>query len=303
VLTRIVERRKTMPVLESVRGFFRRPAVLWTLLLLLALGLGIAASFLFIPAPRVALVRFNDVIYGDTAAILEAQLRYAEDDPSIRAVVIEVDSPGGEAAASERLYFDILRLRKLKPVIVMVDSLAASGGYYLASAADLIYATPSSSVGNIGVISTVPAQSFVVEDYLFTGPFKAFGNTRDSFTRQMELLKDSFLQCVFTQRENRLTVDRTTLSRGEIYVGTVAQQMGLVDALGSRGDAAAKAAELAKLSNYTLVDVAAEMVARGALQPTPTPVAPTYFYTQLQQPDWQPGYYYLYIAPQEGGVK
>jgi protease-4 len=292
-----------MPFLDSVRTFFRRPAVLWPLLLLLALGLGLGASFLVIPVPRVGVIRFNDVIWADTAATLETQLRYAENDPSIRAVVIEVESPGGEAAASERLYFDVLRLRKSKPVIVMVDSLAASGGYYLASAADLIYATPSSSIGNIGVISAVPSPSFVVEEYLFTGPFKAFGNSRDSFTRQMELLKDSFLTCVQTQRGERLQVDLDTLSRGELYVGTIAVQMGLADTLGSRGDAVAQAAKMAGLANYVEVDVLAEMFGQGALQPTPTPTTPDYAYARMQQPSWSPGYYYLYIAPQAGGEK
>lgn len=292
-----------MPILESVRGFSRRPAVRWPLLLLIALGLGLAASFLFIPAPRVGVIRFNDVIWSDTAATLEAQLRYAENDPSIRAVVVELDSPGGEAAASERLYFDILRLRERKPVIVMVNTLAASGGYYLASAADLIYATPSSSIGNIGVISEVPPASFVIEEYLFTGPFKAFGNTRDSFTRQMELLKDSFLESVFAQRGDRLRVDRATLSRGEIYVGTVAVQMGLADTLGSRGDAVAWAAQLAGLAHYAEADVLAEMLRAGALAPTPTPTYPDYAYARMQQPSWAPGYYYLYIAPRAGGEK
>jgi len=292
-----------MPVLESVRGFFRRPAVLWSLLLLIALGIGLAASLLFIPVPRVGVIRFNDVIWPETAAPLEAQLRYAGNDPSIRAVVIEVDSPGGEAAASERLHFEILRLRERKPVIVMVNTLAASGGYYLASAADLIYATPSSSIGNIGVIAQVPPASFVVEEYLFTGPFKAFGNTRDSFTRQMELLKESFLECVRAQRGERLKVDDSTLSRGEIYVGTVAVQMGLADTLGSRGDAVDKAAAMAGLAKYVEVDVLAEMFGRGALQPTPTITYPEYAYERIQQLSWAPGYYYLYIAPRAGGDK
>lgn len=292
-----------MPVLESVRTFLRRPAVRWPLLLLIVLGLSLAASFLVIPVPRVGIIRFNDAIWSETAANLETQLRYAENDPSIRAVVVVLDSPGGEAAASERLYFDLLRLREQKPVIVMVDTLAASGGYYVAAAADLIYATPSSSLGNIGVISEVPPVSYVIEEYLFTGPFKAFGNTRDSFTRQMELLKDSFLECVFAQREGRLQVDRDTLSRGELYVGTVAVQMGLADEIGSRGDAVERAAEMAGLVHYSEVDVAAEMVARGALAPTPTPTSPDYAYARIQQPSWAPGYYYLYIAPQAGGEK
>jgi protease-4 len=288
-----------MSILEPVRGFLARPWVRWGLLTLLALGVGWVAAVLLIPAPRIGVIRFADVIWSDTVISLEDQLRHAAEDPSIRAVVVEIDSPGGEAAASERLYFDILRLRQSKPVVVMVDSMAASGGYYMAAAADAIYCTPSSDVGNIGVISVYPESSFVVEDYLFTGPFKAFGSPRDSFVRQMEVLKDSFLECVFAQRGDRLQVDQDTLSRGEIYVGTRALQMGLVDGLGSREDAIAHAASLARVHHYTVVDVAAEM---GA-SPPPTPLPPEAVSSRLSGPAWQPGFYYLYVAPQEGGLR
>ncbi len=289
-----------MSLWERGRGFLARPAVRWFLLTLLALGIGWVAAVLLIPAPRIGVIRFADVIWSDTVVSLEEQLRYAAEDASIRAVVLEIDSPGGEAAASERLHFHILRLRRSKPVVVMVDSMAASGGYYMAAAADAIYCTPSSDVGNIGVISAYPENSFVVEDYLFTGPFKAFGSPRDSFVRQMEVLKDSFLACVFAQRGDRFAAagtDRHTLSRGEIYVGTRALQMGLVDYLGARQDAIAHAAGLARVDHYTVVEVAAEM----GITPMPTPLPPEYVSARLAAPTWQPGFYYLYVAPGEGG--
>jgi len=288
-----------MPFLEWIRRFLAPVWVRWILLAALAFVVGWVLAILLIPAPRIAVIRFSDVIWSDTVVPLEAQIRYAEGDPSIRAVVLEMDSPGGEASASERLYFDLLRLRARKPLVVMVGSYAASGGYYMAAAADAIYVTPSSSVGNIGVISPIPSSSFVVEDYLFTGPFKAFGNPRDSFVRQMEVLKDSFLESVFAQRGERLKVDRATLSRGEIYVGTVALQIGLADAIGSRDDAIAQAARLARLGRYRILDVAVEM-AGGEAPPAPTPLPAAEVQGRLTGPAWHPGYFFLYVAPQEG---
>ncbi len=289
-----------MVVLQTLRSVFARPWVRWTLLILLLFVLGWVGSLLLIPAPRIGVIQFGDIIWWDTIAPLETQLRHAEMDPSIRAVVIEVESPGGEAAASERLYYEILKLRRRKPVVVMVDALAASGAYYLASAADTIYCTPSSDVGNVGVISMYPSPSLVVEEYVFTGPFKAFGNPRDTFMRQMDILKSSFVECVFAQREDRLKIDRETLSRGELYVGTLALQLGLVDELGSRDDAVAEAARLAGVDHYTVVNIAEELLETGeTVVPTPLPYEDVQ--ARLSSPAWRPGYYFLYIPPQQGG--
>jgi len=257
-----------------------------------------------IPPPRVGVIHFQDIIWYGSVDWLEAQFRYVEQDPSIRAIVIVVDSPGGEASASERLYFDLLRLRTRKPVIVMVESMAASGGYYLAAAADGIYATPSSDVGNIGVISMLPYPSFVEEEYLFTGPFKAFGSPRDSYMRQMEVLKDSFLEAVYAQRGDILLdrgTDRTTLSRGEIYIGALALQMGLVDYLGSQDDAVAHAAQLAKLGQYQVVDITQEMSGTGLLPPLYGPISAESLPEHVAGQSWHSGYHFLYLAPQLGG--
>lgn len=294
-----------MTLRKRVGGGFAPAGVRWGLLALLALLLGTLLALLFIPSPQVGVIRFSDLIWADSVTWLEAQFRYAEQDPAIRAIVIELDSPGGEAAASERLYFDLLRLRTHKPVVVMVNSMAASGGYYAAVAADAIYATPSSDVGNIGVISTMPAPSFLVEDYLFTGPFKAFGSPRDSYMRQMEVLKDTFIEGVFAQRGDRLAkneVDRATLSRGEIYVGALGLHMGLVDAIGSREDAIAHAAELAQLRHYGVLDVTAEMSRTGQL-PAYSMYLPQELISHLAGQRGSPGYFFLYLAPPVlGGV-
>jgi protease-4 len=292
-----------MTIWESLRVFFSRSWVRWSLLILLAVGVGWLLAVLWIPAPQVGVIHFPYAIWPETAEWLEAQLRYAEEDPSIRAIVIEVDSPGGEASTSERLYFEVLRLRKNKPVLVKVNTMAASGAYYLAAAADEILATPSSDVGNIGVISMLPEPSFVVEDYLFTGPFKAFGSPRDSYMRQMEVLKESFLESVWAQRGHifeEKAVDRTTLSRGEVYVGTLSLQMGLIDALGSRQDAVDRAAELANLRHFSVVDITEVMSTTGQLPTLYQGLSPENLPTRLAKDNWGAGYYFLYIPPTVG---
>ncbi|MBN1484859.1 MAG: S49 family peptidase [Chloroflexia bacterium] len=287
---------------ERLVATFKRPWVYRPLVCLLAFGLGWVLSVVLIPSPKVGVIRFQDYIWYGSTDWLEVQFRYAQEDPAIRAVLIEIDSPGGEAAASERLYYDLLRLRRSKPVVVMVNTMAASGGYYMAAAADAIYTTPSADVGNIGVISSLPSESLVEENYLFTGPFKAFGNPRDTYMRHMEVLKDSFIEAVFAQRGDSLDVeraDRSTLSRGEIYVGTVAWQIGLVDEIGSRDDALEHAAQLAGLRDYEALDITEELSSAGQLPPLYYGPALKKWPAQLSKGDLPAGYYFLYLPPQE----
>jgi protease-4 len=136
-----------------------------------------------------------------------------------------------------------------------VDLLAASGAYYAAAAADEIYAKPTSSIGSIGVIAVLPGPVFIDEDLLTTGPYKAFGGTRDSFMRQMEISKNAFLEAVQIGRGERLKVEPALLSRAEIFSGAQAEAMGLVDGLLSGDEAIQRAAELAGIKNYQVVEL------------------------------------------------
>ncbi len=144
----------------------------------------------------------------------------AENDPAIRAVVLDIASPGGEVTASEDLYFDILKLRESKPVVASVRELAASGAYYIASAADVIYAKPASEVGNIGVISYLPDPDLVDEYLLTTGPFKLSGGPQVGYLRKLEMLKDTFVAAILAQRADRLTGGPEVLSRGRNLPGS-----------------------------------------------------------------------------------
>jgi len=221
--------------------------------------LGYLLSRVLIPTPEVAVIRVEGDIWGPYAAQVGQALEDAGRDPAVRAVVLDISSPGGEVTASEELYFHVLKLREAKPVIASIDEMAASGAYYLACAADQIYAKPASMVGNIGVISMLPDPDLVDEQLMTTGPFKLSGGPAVAYIRQMEMMKETFLAAILAQRVDRLQVGREVLSRGEIYVGLQAKQMGLIDEIGSQGEAIAAAAAMARLRHYSVSDRSPEM--------------------------------------------
>jgi protease-4 len=272
----------------------------WVLLLIvLPLGVGYRVSLWLVPTPQIAVIRIEGEIWGDYTAFVSQALQEVGDDPAVRAVVLDVVSPGGEVSASEGLYFDVLKLREKKPVIVSIDELAASGAYYIASAADQIYAKPGSIVGNIGVISVLPSDDILDEQLITTGPFKLSGGSQEAYIRQMEMLKQTFLAAILAQRADRLQVGPETLSRGEIYLGVQAQQMGLIDAVGSQAEAIVAAADMARLRHYQVVDRTPVLYYESywlgsATQEDPPQTAATMTALSEQLP---PGLYYRYVAP------
>lgn len=225
------------------------------LIILTPLAIGLYAAPRLIPKPQVGVIRLYYEIYDLSAAELKAQLAYARNDPAIKAVVIVINSPGGTANDSEELYLDILNTRQQMPIVSSIDFMAASGAYYIAAATDEIYAKPGSAIGSIGVITSLPDSVFIEEDVLTTGPYKAFGGTRDSFSRQAETLKEVFINAVAVGRGDRLTGSFEQLTRAEIYDGVTAQELGLIDGMISTQAAFDRAAELAGLNNYDIVEL------------------------------------------------
>jgi protease IV len=264
--------------------------------LVVLLGLGVLLSLVLVPTPQVALVRVQGDIVGDYTAAISQALRDLAADRAVRAVVLQVSSPGGEVTASESMYLDVLALRETKPVIVSVDEMAASGAYYLASAADRIFAKPASMVGNIGVISILPAPDLVNEQLITTGPFKLSGGPEAEYVRQMELMKNTFLASILAQRADRLTVGTDVLSRGEIYPGLQAQQLGLIDQVGSHGDAVAAAAQMARLRHYEVVDRTPQLSEEAVPPENPEGISTS---ATVARPsgDLPPGFYYRYVEP------
>ncbi|MFQ5419904.1 MAG: S49 family peptidase, partial [Anaerolineae bacterium] len=195
----------------------------------------------------------NYEIDGFTTSLLTEQLDYARQHPEIKGILLLINSPGGSAAYSEELYLNLLALREQMPVVASVDLLAASGAYYAAAAADEIYAKPTSTIGSIGVIASLPGAVFIEEEVLTTGPYKAFGGTRDASVRQIERAKFAFLQAVQNGRGDRLDVPLEFLSRAEVFTGVQALEFGMIDGLVSNDEAIKRTAELAGVSDYDVV--------------------------------------------------
>lgn len=238
---------KVSPVLRFISLFL--------LVVLLPLVLGGLLAPELVPAPRVGIVRmWTDIDYWTAQDVID-QLAFARQDPSIKAVVIIVDSPGGEVSSSEDLYLSILHTREEMPVVVTVDWMAASGAYLLAVGADEVYAKPTSLVGNVGVIGLASSPPFLDEDVLTTGPYKEFGGTQAGRVRQMEIAKESFLRAVEAGRGERLKLSLDYVSRGEIFSGVQAWENGMIDGLIATDEAIDRAAELARLRTYETVDL------------------------------------------------
>lgn len=270
---------------ESVRGY-----LLW-LALPLIVGILIAA---LIPQPAVGLIYLSTSIDAYSAKDLNTQIDYARTHPEIRAVVLILDSPGGTVVDTEAIYLELLRLRKDKPVVTSINSMAASGAYYLTVGTDYAFAKPTSEVGNIGIIGYLPPVPMIFEGIVSTGPYKLWGTPRDTYMRQIEMIKQGFYGAVKAGRGERLKAGPEIVLSGQIWPGSEALQLGLIDELGAQSEAIEKAASLARVSNYKTVNLADLAI----LQPT-TPYR--FFATSstgmtLPYPN-EPGIYMLYIPP------
>lgn len=212
------------------------------------------------PAVGVINIPFT-VIDGGSAYVIGRHLDYALQDDSIKAVVISVSSPGGGASSSERLYFHTSRLREEKPVVIVMNGMVASGGYMMAMGGNYIFAQPSSLVGNVGVIgiSGGALPPILPEIITTTGPHKLTGGSRQHWIALIDVIKDRFAKMVVHERGDRLLITEEQLLEGKLYAGQDAVSLGLVDAIGYTGDGVEKAAELAGIGRYGIVDVNAKV--------------------------------------------
>lgn len=170
-------------------------------------------------------------------------------DSDIKAIIIAMDCPGGAAGTSQAIFEELkaLKLRYLKPVIIWVENIAASGGYYIACAGDHIIATPSAFVGSIGVyIPLVHMKEFIEQfkisyDPVATGVYKlATDPFTSTTTQQKEMLQsltrdtyDQFVKDVAQQRSKLLVAHASEWAEGRIFTGKQALEKGLIDEIGS----------------------------------------------------------------------
>lgn len=245
-----------MSGLESTKRLLRRWFTSILFFVLVGLILGAAIAIPVIPRPRIATIAISGSILDQTFAnnVLD-RLKHAMDDDSIKAVVLKIDSPGGAVSIIEQIYLDVLRLRAQKPVVASIGARGASGGYYIAVASDFIYAQPTSLLGSIGAWSGLPRPEELDENILTTGLFKATGGTRRKATGVLEMVRQEFVGAVMTERGERLKLSEEELSLAELYVGVEALRYGLIDDIGTVTDAIEKAASLAGIKNYEVVEL------------------------------------------------
>ena len=198
-----------------------------------------------------------EVIGSDTVA---EWLRTVRVDPSVRAVVVRIDSPGGSAIASEVIWRELMLTREVKPLIVSMGDVAASGGYYIAAPAHAIVAQPGTLTGSIGIVTG----KFVLDDALgklgidvaavgegpragIYSPFRPFTDTERALVQaQMRSVYDLFLTRVADGR-GRTTAEIDAMGQGRVWTGRQALELGLVDELGGLDTALELARERAKL--------------------------------------------------------
>lgn len=200
---------------------------------------------------------------------ISRELRKMRRDDKVKAVVFRINSPGGSALASEVIWREVDLLRQEKPVIVSMGDVAASGGYYIAAAADSIFAQPNTITGSIGVFGTIPNMQKlwnknlgVTFDGVKTGEYADF--LSGSFDRPLSADEKQILQVevnriyqTFLKRVangRHMTPEQVdSIGQGRVWSGEQAVANGLVDRLGSINDAIAAAASKAGIEDYQIV--------------------------------------------------
>lgn len=222
-----------------------------------------------VPTPAVGIVRLNTGLSWSSADFIKQQIDLARSEPQIKAIVFSIDSPGGGVTSTQYLFLELQNLRETMPVVGSIDSMAASGGYYIAMATDPIFAKPSSTVGNIGVWGYAPPDLAVNDLVLASGPFKLTASNQAEFLREIEGIKREFLATVRTSRGDRLELANEEILQGLAYLGREAAEIGLIDYLGSETDAVAEAARQAGITNYEIIDLETLLLQRlfGSVPP------------------------------------
>jgi len=199
---------------------------------------------------------------------LSKTIREVRNDDKVKAVVLRVNSPGGDALASDIIWREMELCRKSKPVIVSMGDVAASGGYYISCNADSIFAQPNTITGSIGVFGLM----FNIQDMLKnklgvtydsynTGSYADLGSMTRPMTDSERSIMQSFVEQTYATFTGRVSAGRSmsvaqvdSIGQGRVWSGIDARRLGLVDALGGINEAILAAAKKAGLKNYRVAD-------------------------------------------------
>ena len=191
-----------------------------------------------------------------------------KEDESIKAVVLRVNSPGGSAFTSEQIWKQVLELKKVKPIVVSMGDVAASGGYYISCAANKIVAEPNTLTGSIGIFGMFPNMTglfnkvALTTDVVKTNTYADLGDVSRPMREDEKALIQSRIESGYDTFITRCADGRgmtkaatDSIGQGRVWTGEQAIEKGLVDELGGIEKAIAVAAKLADLKDYKLVEV------------------------------------------------
>jgi protease-4 len=205
----------------------------------------------------------NESVGSDAFRTVLRQIRL---DKDIKAVVFRVNSPGGSSLASDVIWREISLLRQVKPVVVSMGDVAASGGYYISCNADSVFADANTITGSIGVFSILPNfQSFfknklgISFDGVKTGPYADLGNSTRPLTETEKRFMQSGVDTIYHTFKSRVAEGRKkdivyidSIAQGRVWTGSRAISVGLVDRIGTMQDAVNCVVGMAKLKSYRI---------------------------------------------------
>jgi protease IV len=201
---------------------------------------------------KIGVIEIKGAIYESKKYV--KLLHQAEENKSIKAIILRINSPGGAVGPSQEIYQEVLRIDKIKPVYSSFETLAASGGYYIAAATRKIYSNAGALTGSIGVISQFFDASEIYKtlklnpQIIKSGRYKDLGSPHRALKPEesqymIELLNDvhdQFRRDILSLRKKKLKKPIEEISQGQVFTGEKAKEIGLVDEIESLWGAARK---------------------------------------------------------------
>ncbi|HME46069.1 MAG TPA: signal peptide peptidase SppA [Syntrophorhabdales bacterium] len=226
------------------RTRMKKVLIVIIIVILLVFLLSILRACLGKSGDRVGVVEIEGVI-SESRQTMEEIVRFKE-DPSIKGVILRINSPGGSVGPTQEIYREVVKLKAKKKVFVSMGSVCASGGYYIAAAGEKVYANPSTITGSIGVIM----QSVILEELLKkigvksntikAGELKDAGTPFREMTPEERAYLDGIVKNIHEQFIKDVAAGRKmdfekvkTMADGRIYTGLQAKDLGLVDSIGN----------------------------------------------------------------------
>ncbi len=256
----------TDQIKKRTGGFFTLIKNLFILLLFLQFAPMIFVNIknyfqeLIVPKSQVGQLNIKGLISDSTFYVKNIQ-KFLK-DPQVKALFIKIDSPGGLPGSSQAIFNELNIFKKEKPIVVLVENVCASGGYYIASASNHIIASSCALVGSIGVLLQLPNVKELLENwkikfkYIQSGKFKTAGSPlKDSTPEELAYLQklsdgnyDQFTKDVAQSRKISLTQSKTWAD-GKVFLGIEAKKINLIDEIGSLQNAKDAIKKLAKIED------------------------------------------------------